>query len=241
MERILGVLGGMGPLASAEFMSRLTLLTPAERDQDHVPAILWSDPRVPDRTAAFLGQGDDPLPWLLRGLRGLAQAGAGAIVIPCNTAHGWYDALQAATALPILHIVDAAAAELQRLGCGRGPAGILATSGTLAMRLYQTRLGRDCLLPTEPEMAELVTPAIASVKANRPEAAHPLLGEAARRLVARGACAIVLGCTEIPLGLRAGPAPAIGVAVVDTIDALARQAIAWADGRLAHRAQGCLG
>src|SRR4051794_25571021 len=60
--KILGVLGGMGPLASAQFMLRLTLLTPAERDQDHIPAVLWSDPRVPDRTAARLGTGPDPLP-----------------------------------------------------------------------------------------------------------------------------------------------------------------------------------
>ncbi|WP_309139629.1 amino acid racemase [Siccirubricoccus sp. G192] len=115
-ERFLGVLGGMGPLASAQFMARLTLLTPAERDQDHIPALLWSDPRVPDRTAARLGGGEDPLPALLRGLRGLEAAGCGAIAIPCNTAHGWFDALQAATGLPILHIVDAAAAELARLG-----------------------------------------------------------------------------------------------------------------------------
>ena len=87
----LGVLGGMGPLASAHFMVRLTLLTPAERDQDHIPTILWSDPRVPDRTRGKLAGGDDPLPWLLRGIRGLRQAGVEAIAIPCNTAHGWYD------------------------------------------------------------------------------------------------------------------------------------------------------
>ena len=69
--RILGVLGGMGPLASACFMQRLTLLTPAERDQDHIPTILWSDPRVPDRTAARVAGGEDPLPALVRGIRGL--------------------------------------------------------------------------------------------------------------------------------------------------------------------------
>ena len=70
VPKFLGVLGGMGPLASAQFMTRLTLLTPAERDQDHIPAVLWSDPRVPDRTRGKLSGGDDPLPWLLRGIRG---------------------------------------------------------------------------------------------------------------------------------------------------------------------------
>src|SRR3712207_1331716 len=119
-DRILGVLGGMGPLASAPFMVRLTLLTPGvDRDQDHIPAVLWSDPRVPDRTAARLAGGEDPLPALLRGLRGLEAAGCGAVAIPCHTPHGWFDALQAATRVPLLHLVGAAAAALARLGVDR--------------------------------------------------------------------------------------------------------------------------
>jgi aspartate racemase len=227
-EGVLGVLGGMGPLASAEFMRRLTLLTPATRDQDHIPAVLWSDPRVPDRSAARLGGGEDPLPALLRGIRGLEAAGCGAIAIPCNTAHGWFDAMQAATRLPILHIVDAAAAELSRLGVRDGTVGVMGTAGTLAMRLYQDRLatrGYDCLVPEPAEMDALVTPAIALVKANEVAGSHDALAEAARRLVSRGARAVVLGCTEIPLGIAAGPA--LPFPVCDTIDALARGAIAW--------------
>jgi aspartate racemase len=229
MTRILGVLGGMGPLASAEFMRRLTLLTPAERDQDHIPAVLWSDPRVPDRTAARIAGGADPLPALLRGIRGLEAAGCGAIAIPCNTAHGWFEAMQAATPLPILHIVDAAADELARLGVAEGPVGVMGTAGTLAMRLYQQRLearGYRCLVPDPAEMETLVTPAIAEVKANRVAEAHVPLAEAASRLVARGARAVVLGCTEIPLGIAAGPA--LPFPVCDTLDALARAAIFWA-------------
>ncbi|WP_270938901.1 cysteate racemase [Falsiroseomonas oryzae] len=230
-EGMLGVLGGMGPLASAEFMRRLTLLTPAARDQDHIPAVLWSDPRVPDRTAARVAGAEDPLPALLRGIRGLQVAGCGAIAIPCNTAHGWFDAMQAATPLPILHIVEAAAAELVRLGVPGGRIGVMGTAGTLAMRLYQQRLearGFACLVPDSAEMAALVTPAIAEVKANRVAEAYDPLAEAARRLVLRGAQAVVLGCTEIPLGIAAGPA--LPFPVCDTIDALARAAIGWARG-----------
>jgi aspartate racemase len=227
--RILGVLGGMGPLASAEFMRRLTLLTPAIRDQDHIPAVLWSDPRVPDRTAARLRGGEDPLPALTRGIRGLEAAGCGAIAIPCNTAHGWFEPMRAATRLPILHIVDAAAEELARLGVPRGRIGVMGTAATLAMRLYQQRLearGYECLVPEPEEMETFVTPAIAQVKANEVAAAYAPLAEAASRLARRGAQAVVLGCTEIPLGIAAGPA--LPFPVCDTLDALARAAIRWA-------------
>jgi aspartate racemase len=185
---------------------------------------------VPDRTLGRLAGGDDPLPWLLRGIRGLRTAGCGAIAIPCNTAHGWYSEM-AAEGLPILHIVDAAAADLQRLGVAPGRIGVMGTAATLAMRLYQDRLGAlgwDCITPDEAQMTRLVSPAIALVKANRVAEAYAPLAEVAAALGAQGAAAVVLGCTEIPLGIQAGPAP--GVPVVDTIDALARAAVTWARG-----------
>jgi aspartate racemase len=227
--KVLGVLGGMGPLASAQFMVRLTLLTSAPREQDHIPTVLWSDPRVPDRTIAHPDSAADPLPWLLRGIAGLERAGCRAIAIPCNTAHRWYDALSNAARSPILHIVDAAAAELQRLEIRGGPVGVMATRTMLAMGLYQDRLGAlgwDCLVPGDDEMERLVEPAIAQVKANRVAEAYAPLAEVVRRLAERGAVSVVLGCTEMPMGIQTGPPT--GLPVVDTIDALARAAIAWA-------------
>ena len=231
VDKVLGVLGGMGPLASAQFMLRLTLLTPAESDQDHIPTVLWSDPRVPDRTAARDGIGPDPLPRLLRGIQGLRAAGCGAIAIPCNTAHGWYEPMAEAAGMPILHIVDAAAADLRRIGIAPGTVGLMGTSATLAMRLYQERLekqGWTMIEPDEAQMRRLVTPAIASVKANRAAEAYLPLVDVVNSLAARGATCVVLGCTEIPLGIQAGPVSVLRVPVVDTIDALARAAIAWA-------------
>ncbi|MBC7432633.1 MAG: aspartate/glutamate racemase family protein [Rubritepida sp.] len=225
-DRILGVLGGMGPLASAEFMRSLTLQTPALRDQDHIPAILVSDGRVPDRTAARQGLGPDPLPALIRGIRILEAAGCGAIVIPCNTAHGWYGGMAAATALPILHIVDAAAADLRAQGIEGGRIGLMGTAATLAMRLYEDHLpGYEVIRPDAAEQAELVTPGIELVKAADEAGAYTPLAEMAARLHARGARAVVLGCTEIPLGIAAGPP--LPFLVVDTVAALARAAIAW--------------
>ena len=230
-ERILGVLGGMGPLASAQFMLRLTLLTPATKDQEHIPAVLWSDPRVPDRAQAMRPGGTDPLPMLLRGIEGLKRAGCGAIVIPCNTAHIWYDKMAGAFGLPMPHIVDAAAADLARLSIRPGRIGLMGTATTLRTRLYQQRLnhaGWECIEPTEEQMTRLVTPAIAQVKANRVAEAFEPLAEVVNALAARGATAVVLGCTEIPLGILAGPASRLNVPVIDTIDSLARAAIAWA-------------
>jgi aspartate racemase len=229
-DKVLGVLGGMGPLASAHFMLRLTLLTPADRDQDHIPTVLWSDPRIPDRIAGQAGTGPDPLPWLLRGINGLRQAGCGAIAIPCNTVHGWFRPM-AEAGLPILHIVGAAAADLRRLGITRGTIGVLGTVPTLAMRLYQDRLeaeGWACIQPDREQMERLVLPAIAKVKVNRSVEAYEPLVDAVNSLASRGATAVVLGCTEIPLGIQAGPSSALEVPVVDTIDALARAAIFWA-------------
>ncbi len=232
-DRILGVLGGMGPLAGAQFMLRLTLLTPAARDADHIPAILWSDPRVPDRTRGRGVPDADPLPWLLRGIAGLAAAGCGAVAIPCNTAHEWYPEMAAAAPGPVLHIVDATMAEMVRAAIPAGPVGLMGTAATLRMRLYQDRLeprGWDCLVPPPEDMDRLVTPAIALVKANRVADAYEPLAEAARGLIARGARAVVLGCTEIPLAMAAGPAAELGVQLIDSIDALALASIGWARG-----------
>lgn len=226
---MLGVLGGMGPLASAQFMLRLTLLTPAERDQDHIPAVLWSDPRIPDRMAAKYAGGEDPLPWFLRGIRGMEQAGCGAIVIPCNTAHGWYEQMRDATALPIPHIVDAVAQDLARQHITRGTIGVMGTAATLRMRLYQDRLealGYICITPDAVEMDRLVSPAIALVKANQVRESYSPAITAARILMDRGASAVVLGCTELPLAVQAGAA--MDFPMADSIDALARAAISWA-------------
>ncbi len=221
----------MGPLASAHFMLRLTLLTPALRDQDHIPTVLWSDPRIPDRIAGRAGTGPDPLPWLLRGIDGLRQARCGAIAMPCNTAHGWYDAIANAAGMPILHIVDAAADEMRRTGIGPGTIGLMATQATLDMRLYQDRLeplGWRCIQPDSSQMRDLVSPAIALVKTNRVADAYAPLLRVVNSLADRGAHAVVLGCTEIPLGILAGPADVLPVPVVDTVDALALAAIRWA-------------
>jgi len=228
--KLLGVLGGMGPMAGAVFMERLTAMTPVQYDQDHIPAVLWSDPRVPDRTQARLVGGEDPLPWLLNGIRRLEQAGAKAIVVPCNSAHMWYAQMASATQLPILHIVKATVDDLQNRGFRQGTVGLMATAGTLKMAMYQQELqsrGFTCVVPTDEEMAKYCTPSISLVKANRlAEACEPAV-ECIRRLQQRGAAAVVLGCTELPLAVPQAQRPALGLAIADSIDGLAAAAIRW--------------
>ena len=230
IERILGVLGGMGPLASAHFMTRLTLLTPASIDQEHIPAVLWSDPRIPDRGLALRG-GVDPLDALCRAIDGLQTAGCGAIAMPCNTAHGWFDKMQAHARVPILHIADAAAAELRKIAAPGRKVGILGTAATLKMRLYQNHLGAlgwETIEPSDADMESLVAPAIALVKSNRLRESFAPVAQAIETLARRGAQAVVLGCTELPLAVQSGPVESLSVPLVDTIDALALAAIAWA-------------
>ncbi|MGE8675042.1 MAG: aspartate/glutamate racemase family protein, partial [Achromobacter kerstersii] len=133
----LGVLGGMGPMAGAAFALRLAALTPAAIDQQHIPTLLRNDPRIPDRSSAYMAGGENPLPYMVGGVRFLEQAGAQLIAIPCNTAHLWYDEIAASTGLPVLHIIEAVIDDLRRLGLPRGRIGLMGTAATLKLGLYQ--------------------------------------------------------------------------------------------------------
>lgn len=231
----LGVLGGMGPLAGAAFALRVVQLTPADRDQDHIPMLLWNDPRVPDRSSAKLGLGPDPFEAMKRGILGLEAGGVDVIAIPCNTAHFWFDRLCASTPVRMLHIVDAVIDDLRRMGMSSGKVGVLGTPATLAMGLYQAHLKAssfECIVPTEDEILRYCVPAIAAVKSNRLPDAYAPAAAAIELLAARGADAVVLGCTELPLAVPSDRRDSFRVLLTDSIDALARQAIAAVGPRL---------
>lgn len=226
MPRILGVLGGMGPLATVDFMAKVISATPATRDQDHVPVIAASVPQVPDRTEAIEGGGVSPLAAMVDGIRRLELGGAESIAIACNTAHYWYDEMQAETELPIFHIADVA---IQTLGAGVARVGILATAGTISAGIYSKRLadaGMDALVPDDADQDALVMGGINAVKAGDVAAGGQLLAKAADVLRANGAERIILGCTEVPPGLAA--ADEMRGDCVDATDALARACVAWA-------------
>ena len=226
---MLGVLGGMGPLATADFYEKLIARTPAARDQEHVPVVVYAVPQVPDRTEALLRGGPSPLPALLAGLRTLVAAGAQAIAIPCNTAHAWYDELAAESPIPILHIADAAADAAARIAGAGARLGLVATAGTLAGGFYLRRLasrGFDCATPSKAEMNALVSPGIAAVKAGDLDAGGRLLEQAVDALLARGAAAVILGCTEVPVALDRLGSP-LRSRCVDATASLAGRCVEW--------------
>lgn len=204
---LIGVLGGMGPLATVDFLRKLVASTPVARDQDHVPLLVWNVPQIPDRQKALAGTGESPLPAMRQGIRRLNEGGATRIVIPCNTAHLWSEELARTSAAPLIHIVDAAIAALaavERQGKESAPVGIVATRGTLEARLYQDRLaarGLPFLVNTNDEIDTLFTPGCYAIKQNQLESGGALLESAARQLVERGARTLILACTEVPVGL----------------------------------------
>jgi len=221
----LGILGGMGPAAGAEFMVQLVAQTPANTDQDHIPTILWSDPTVPDRSTSMRNSDDKPLPYLLDGIKGLKAAGCKLIVIPCNTAHFWFHEFVKLN-VQIIHIVDSVADALRDAGVINSTIGVIGTQATIELGLYQYRLnklGWNCVVPTNAEMDTLVQPAIDLIKANRIDEAHPMLMTVVDSLIKEGATAVVLGCTEIPLALRETQHQEIPL--INSIDSLVKSAI----------------
>ena len=229
MTKVLGVLGGMGPLATVDFLRKLIEETPAARDEDHIPVVTYCVPQIPMRPAAILDGGESPLPAMLRGIRTLKEAGAAVIAIPCNTAHYWYDDMVRAGGLPIIHIADAALAQLEKLQTGNKTIGLIGTQGTLAAGFFQQRLaarGYRSIVNSAADQQQLVLKAILHVKANELAAAAELLESAVGKLVEDGAACVILACTETPVVLdRLTPKSA--ALCIDATRALARACVEW--------------
>lgn len=207
---LLGVLGGMGPLATLDFLRRLLEATPAQSDQQQIPTVVWNVPQIADRQKALAGRGPSPLPQLLHAVEKLNQAGASHIAIPCNTAHHWYDALSEASSAPVLHIVDATLDALSQAEEKPQRVGVIATKGTLDAGWYQERLAAqsiEVVVPTPEELAQWFVPGCYAVKRGALVEGGELLALQANALFARGAQKLVLACTEVPVALEAVRAP----------------------------------
>jgi aspartate racemase len=221
---MLGVIGGMGPLATADFFRKLIDATPAATDDDHVPVLIHSVPQVPSRPAAILRGGPSPLPAMLAARDRLLGAGATLLAMPCNTAHHWYDEIVAGCPVPFIHIVDAVADELP---ASARELGIIATRATLQARVFDRRLAARGIRFTAPDDAaydRAVQPAIDAVKRGDPVVGGRLLEPVIAAELERGAAAVVLACTELPIALDA-LGSSLRARCIDSNAALARACV----------------
>lgn len=226
---VLGVVGGVGPLATAYFMELVIKKTPAERDQDNIPMIVYNDPQIPDRTSYILDKSNpDPLPEMLKVVRWLEDAGADYIAIPCNTAHYFYDAVAAEATVPVLNIIQETTRRIYNtVGSGK-TVGILATDGTIQAGVFQSQLEADgfkTAVPSPEDQRDVVMSLIYDrVKKGLPYDSQPLLDLAAR-MHAEGCDVVIVGCTELSVIYQ--DLPWKPNYLIDSMDVLADRCVGW--------------
>ena len=220
---LVGVLGGLGPMSTVYFCELLTAHTLAACDADHLDMIISSRASTPDRTAFILGKSNfDPLPVMITDAQKLARAGADLIVIPCNTAHYFYNGLKAAIDTPMLNIIEETLAHLSRIGTHRF--GLLATEGTVKSGAYAKLCegyGLECITPTEDEQSVISSIIYDAIKQNKPVDMQAFWS-VTDALRARGCERLVLGCTELSLLKRQGLDNTL---FVESLEVLAYQTI----------------
>ena len=218
MSLVLGVLGGMGPAATLDFLAKLQALTPAERDQDHIRTLVDINPQVPDRNDPV----NRPGPALAEMAGALRGAGADVLAIACNTAHAYADVITRASGLPLIDMIGTASAAARDSGARR--AGVLGTRE--ALKLYREYLAAQGMgmVTLEPERQEEFMSLLYRIKGGErgPDVRSGMAALTAD-LAAGGAEAIIAGCTEVPLVIEAG---AGRLPFIDAGEALARRCVA---------------
>ena len=224
-EKIIGILGGMGPEATIDLFYKIIKFTPAEKDQDHLRIIIDNNPKIPDRTAAILGKGEDPLPALRETAQNLEKAGADFIIIPCNTAHYFLPSIQESVKIPILNMIEETAKETQQRIPQIKKVGLLASIGTYKTEIYHQQFKKyniEVIYPNEKDKEEVMK-AIYAVKAgDLSEEVKKNIISIAQKLIDKGAEAIIAGCTEIPLILKEGD---VSAPIIDPTQVLAKAAV----------------
>jgi aspartate racemase len=204
-QKILGVVGGVGPSATVDFLDKIIRNTPASRDQDHIRMIVDHDPTIPDRTAYLLGEGTNPTTSILAACKRLEAYGADLIAIPCNTAHAFVESIQCQLSIPIINMLLETAQCIEDHHDRVGTIGLLATHGTLKSRIYHdliAQTGRRVVVPDEVHQG-LVMSAVYGEKGVKAGYTDGINLEEFRLALAHiinaGAELVILGCTELPL------------------------------------------
>ncbi len=220
-----GVIGGLGPEATLDFFSKILAATPAAIDQDHIHLLIDNNPKVPDRNKAVAGVGPSPAPALAAMARRLEQAGADFLVMPCNAAHAFQSAIEAAVSIPFVSIIEETCREVVQRFPAAQCVGVLASTGCVDAELYQTAFARHGITVVVPVGAERDAFMQLVYRVKSGEKAHLFthgMRDIAEALADRGAEVLVAGCTEVPLvlGERDAPCP-----LVDSTDVLVRATI----------------
>ncbi len=235
--KTIGIIGGMGPAASADLFLKILALEDAESDQAHLPVLIDSNTRIPDRTAAIVQGGESPVPELLRSALRLQGMGADLLMMACNTAHYFYEEIAARVKIPLLHMPRQCARELAEAGCRK--AALLATSGTVRAGVYADAFAREApdvelLTPDEEGQRALMGLIYDGVKKGRTDYPTQAVRACLEKLTARGAESFILGCTELPIAFSQTD---FGVPTADPTVLVARAAIRAAGGRLRAQAE----
>ncbi len=223
MKKTLGIIGGVGPLATMLIGEIIVRRTKASKDQEHVHTIIDNDTTIPDRTAYILDQtNDNPVPYLQRDTKKLASVGADIICIPCNTAHTFYDEMQASSPVPILHMIRETAKRASGLGARR--VGILATDGTLTANVYQAALqevGIEPVLPNNRIQQQVMSIIYDYVKAGK-EVTYDDWKPIEEAIFGQNCDYVILGCTELSI---VNKELKLGKRYIDSLNVLAEVAI----------------
>jgi aspartate racemase len=224
-EKIIGILGGMGPEATIDLFYKIIKFTPAEKDQDHLRIIIDNNPKIPDRSAAILGIGEDPLPALQETAKNLEKAGADFIIIPCNTAHYFLSQIQKSVKIPILNMMEEAALETKKRIPQIKKVGLLASKGVYKAEIYNKYFKKcnvEVISPEEKDKKEVMKVIYAVKAGNLSEEVKKNIISIAQKLINKGAEAIIAGCTEIPLILKEEN---LSVPLIDPTQILAKVAV----------------
>ncbi|WP_141363075.1 cysteate racemase [Glutamicibacter uratoxydans] len=223
---ILGILGGMGPAATADFSARLAQNAHAHTDQEHIVSFCYSDPSIPDRTSALISTGRSPLPALQRGAIFLESIGASYIAIPCNTAHFWFDEIQKSVKIPIINMIDAVVHQVELDSPSLTRIGLLGTMGTTSAGIYSRGFGpsREVIDLNTHHSGNPAVAGINAVKQGNVSLGQRLLSEAAEQLIELGAQGLVFGCTEVSAAFGSTNLP-FEIPVWDSSEVLANESI----------------
>lgn len=230
-RKIAGVMGGMGPDATIDFMAKVVAMTNSGRDQDHVHMIVDQDPTVPNRQAAIDSGDDEVSPRLAAMARHLENAGADFLVMVCNTAHVFLNGVRAESGIPFISIIEESVREIDRVCPDAEVVGLMATDGCLDTNIYQDAVeasGRMALVPDNQHLEELMRLIHAIKAGNKGDMIERGMEAVARSLVEHGAEVIIGGCTEIPIVFEGEGFP---VPVIASTNVLAERTIDFALGR----------